>query len=116
VALGALAAGAATGAGVATLALVALRARLAHALPPLVFAGIVSAVVVGWILASPIADWWRRGLTAALAVFGALILLFLSAPADMLGGDAGLVTYAVLLLTAAGIAARHGLRSGSRGG
>lgn len=111
VALGALAAGASTGAGVVTLALVALRHRLDQTLPLIVFAGIVTAVLVGWLLAGPITDWWRRGLTAALAVFAALMLTALSAPADMVGGVAGLVTYAVLLLAAAGVAARYSLRS-----
>jgi len=114
VALGALVAGASTGAGVVTLALVALRDRLGQILPLIVFAGIVAAVLVGWLLAGPITDWWRRGLTAALAVFAALMLTALSAPADMVGGVAGLVTYAVLLLAAAGVAARYSLRSRGR--
>jgi hypothetical protein len=116
VALGALAAGATGGAGVVTLALAALRGRLHHVLPPIVFAGVLTAALAAWLLASPITDWWRRGLTAALAVFAVLMLTALSAPADMVGGVAGLVVYAAALLTAAGMAARYSLRSRSHGG
>jgi hypothetical protein len=116
VALGALASGATAGAGVVTVALAGLRGRLEHFLPPIVFAGIVTAALVAWHLARPITDWWRRGLTAALGVFAALLLTVLSAPADMIGGFPGLLTYSVALLTAAGMAARHALRSRVRGG
>ena len=111
-----MAAGAAVGAGTVTMALVALRARLEHLLPLLVFGGIVTAAAVAWRLAAPIADWWRRGLTAALAVFGALMLTALSAPADMIAGPAGLLAFAAVLLAAAGVATRYSVRSRSRGG
>lgn len=116
VAVGALASGATAGAGVVTVALAGLRGRLEQLLPPIVFAGIVTAALVAWLLARPITDWWRRGLTAALGVFAALLLTALSAPADMIGGLPGLVTYSVVLLTAAGTAARHALKSRVRGG
>ena len=116
VALGGLAAGAGAGAGAVTLSLVALRTRLEHVLPLLVFGGIVTAAAVAWRLAAPITDWWRRGLTAALAVFGALVLTALSAPADMIAGPAGVLAFAAVLLLAAGLAARYSIRSRSRGG
>ena len=116
VALGALAAGAAAGAGVVTLALIALRDRLQDLLPPIVFAGVVTAALVAWTLARPVTDWWRRGLTAALAVFAALMLAALAAPADMAGGVTGLIAFAILLVVAAGTAARYSLGSRSRGG
>jgi hypothetical protein len=99
-----------------TVALVTLRARLEHLLPLLVFGGIVAAAAVGWGLAAPIADWWRRGLTASLAVFGALMLTALSAPADMIAGPAGLLAFAAVLLAVAALAARHSVRSRSGGG
>jgi hypothetical protein len=116
VALGALGAGAAAGAGVVTLALMALRDRLQNLLPLIVFAGIVTAAAAAWTLASPVADWWRRGLTAALAVFAALMLTALSAPADRVAGVTGLIALAILLFVAAGMAARYSLGSRSRGG
>ena len=111
VALGALASGAAGGAGAVTLALATLRTRLEYLLPLLVFGGIVTAAAVAWRLAAPITDWWRRGLTAALAVLGALMLTALSAPADLIAGPIGLLALAAVLLAAAGLAARHSVRS-----
>jgi hypothetical protein len=116
VALGALASGAAGGAGAVTLALATLRTRLEYLLPLLVFGGIVTAAAVAWRLAAPITDWWRRGLTAALAVLGALMLTALSAPADLIAGPIGLLALAAVLLAAAGLAARHSVRSRSRDG
>jgi hypothetical protein len=114
VALGALAAGAAGGAGAVTLALAVLRTRLEYLLPLLVFGGIVTAAALAWRLAAPITDWWRRGLTAVLAVFGALMLTALSAPADRIAGITGLLALAAALLGAAGLAARHSVRSRAR--
>jgi hypothetical protein len=79
-----------------------------------VFGGIVTAAALAWRLAAPITDWWRRGLTAVLAVFGALMLTALSAPADRIAGITGLLALAAALLGAAGLAARHSVRSRAR--
>jgi len=96
------------------LALLALRHRLDAVLPLLPFAGIVVAVALAWWLAAPITDWWRRGVTAALAVFGAMMLSALTAPADMIGGRPALAVLATLLAAGALAAARYAHRSGSR--
>jgi hypothetical protein len=114
VALGSLAAGSAAGAALVALALLALRHRLDAVLPLLPFAGIVVAVTLAWWLAAPIADWWRRGVTAALAVFGAMMLAALTAPADMIGGRPALAGLAIVLAAGALAAARYARRSGSR--
>jgi hypothetical protein len=111
VALGGLAAGAATGAAVVAAGLALLRHRLDPVLVLLPFAGIVAAATVAWLLAAPITDWWRRGVTAALAVFGAVMLAALTAPADMLGGRWALAAFALVLGAAAVGAARYARRS-----
>jgi hypothetical protein len=113
IALGALAAGAAAGAAVTLLGLVMFRASLAESrdgLPLILFAGIVSAATLGWSLSRHLADVWRRGVTAALAVFGALMLAGLAAPADMVAGRAGLMGYAGLLAALAVLAVRYNRR------
>jgi hypothetical protein len=115
VALGSIAAGAAAGAALVAVALVLLRDRLTDILPLLPFGGIVVAATAAWLLAAPIADWWRRGVTAALAVFGALMLAALTAPADMIGGRWALAVFALILAAAALAAARYVHRSRSRG-
>jgi hypothetical protein len=113
VALGSLASGAAAGAALVAVALVLLRHRLADLLPLIPFGGIVVAATVAWLLAAPIADWWRRGVTAALAVFGAMMLAALTAPADMVGGHWALGAFALVLAAAALAAARYARRSRS---
>jgi hypothetical protein len=113
IALGALAAGAAAGAAVTLLGLAMFRTNLADArdsLPLVLFAGIVSAATLGWSLSRAIADTWRRGVTAALAVFGALMLAALAAPADMIAGRAGLMGYAGVLAALAVLAVRYNRR------
>jgi hypothetical protein len=113
IALGALAAGAAAGAAVTLLGLAMFRPNLADArdsLPLVLFAGIVSAATLGWSLSRAIADTWRRGVTAALAVFGALMLAALAAPADMIAGRAGLMGYAGVLAALAVVAVRYNRR------
>ena len=111
VALGGLAAGAATGAAVVAAGLALLRHRLDPVLVLLPFAGIVAAATVAWLLAAPITDWWRRGVTAALAVFGAVMLAALTAPADMLGGRWALAVFALVLAGAGVGAARYARQS-----
>lgn len=114
VALASLAAGAAAGAGLVSAGLVLFRPVLHEALPLVLFAGIVTAAAAGWILSGPVADTWRRGVTAALAVFGAMMLAGLTAPADMIGGRGAVLAYAAgLILCAAwaGVTARRAAKS-----
>lgn len=111
IALGSIAAGACAGAALVGVALILLRHRLDPVLPLLPFGGIVVAAATAWLLAAPIADWWRRGVTAALAVFAALMLAALTAPADMLGGRWGLAGYALVMAGAALAAARYAHQS-----
>jgi len=113
IALGALAAGAAAGGAVILLGLAMFRAALAagrDSLPLVLFAGIVSAATLGWSLSRAIPDAWRRGVTAALAVAGALMLAGLAAPADMLAGRSGLMGYAGVLVVLAVLAVRYNRR------
>jgi hypothetical protein len=114
VALGALAAGATGGAGVVGLGLLLFRNRLASLLPIFLFAGVVAAAAIAWTLARPITDWWRRGVTAALAVFGAMMLAALTAPADILAGRTGLGALTLVLALASGVTTRYALRSRTR--
>jgi len=114
VALGALTAGATGGSGAVGLGLLLFRNRLASVLPAFLFAGVVVAATIAWTLARPITDWWRRGVTAALAVFGAMMLAALTAPADMLAERVGLAALTIVLLLASGLATRYALRSRTR--
>jgi hypothetical protein len=66
-----------------------------------VVGGVVAAVASGWLLSRTIHDVWRRGVIAALSVFGASLLTLVAAPADMLAGRLGLVAYLVVLLVGA---------------
>lgn len=110
VALSSIAAGAAAGAALVSAALAAFHDRLTDTLPLTIFAGLVVAVALGWTLARAVGDVWRRGVTAALAAFGTLILAGLAAPADIVAGRAGLVGYAALLAAGAVVAARGAKR------
>ena len=115
VALGSLASGAASGAAAVALGLVALRPRLGTLLPLLLFAGIVVSASVAWTLARPITDWWRRGVTTAIAVFAAMLLTAGTAPADMAFGTAGVLGFAAAMIIGAALAARYVRRSRARG-
>jgi len=108
VAIGSIATGATAGAAVVTFGLLSFRDRLNESLPLVVFAGILAAALTAWLLADAlVGEAWRRGVTAALAVFAALLLAFLSAPADRVAGPAGLAIYAALLAAAAVWGARY---------
>ena len=108
VAIGSIATGATAGAAVVTFGLLSFRDRLSESLPLVVFAGILAAALTAWLLADAlVGEAWRRGVTAALAVFAALLLAFLSAPADRVAGPAGLAIYAALLAAAAVWGARY---------
>lgn len=112
--LGAFAAGATGGATVVALGLLLFRNQLTHLLSILVFAGIVVASALAWYLARPVADWWRRGVTAVMAVFGAMLLTALTAPLDMVAGQLGLAGFTIITLALSTAAARYSLRSRSR--
>jgi hypothetical protein len=63
-------------------------------------AGLFVAVFFAWRRSAPIDNMWQRGVIAVLAAVGALLInFFLSVPADLLLGLAGLA-----LLAAASIA------------
>lgn len=114
-ALGSIATGACAGAGTVAAGLVVFRASLDAALPLVLFAGIGVAAALAWTLARPIADWWRRGVTAAVAVFAAMLLAGATAPADMAGGPTGVAAFGALAFLAAAAAGRYALRSRTRG-
>lgn len=115
VALGSIACGATGGAAAVALGLVSVRAQLSDLLPLLLFAGIVVAASLAWALARPIADWWRRGVTAAIAVFAAMLLTAVTAPVDMVAGTTGVLGFATAMIGAAALAGRYARRSRTRG-
>ncbi len=125
-ALAAIGSGAFAGAGVITAGIVALRilqhggaavqeGRLRPGFEILwisLLAGTFAAVFWAWKLATPISDTWRRGVTAALAAFGGLMLAAVTAPVDMLGGLVGLAFYLVATVSASILLARKAFSAG----
>lgn len=99
-AIASIGAGATTGAACITLGLILFRAAgpAEPIIPSALFLGVVAAVVTAWMLSRPIADYFRRGVTAAIGAFTALVLAGLAVPADMLAGLLGLSVYVVVLL------------------
>ncbi len=63
--------------------------------------GLFAAVLTGWIASRAIDDTWRRGVTAALAVFGTVLLSVLATPVDLVAGPMGLAVYLVILIALA---------------
>ena len=111
-ALGGLATGAANGAAVIVAGLLVLRTmqgdRAAQSqntgfalLAASMFAGIGTAILSAWLLSRGITVIWRRAVTVALAVCGAVLLSLVAVPADMLAGRAGLGIFLVLLVAGA---------------
>jgi hypothetical protein len=92
--------GASTGAACITVALIVFRtAGPAEAIIPVgLFVGVVAAVATAWVLSRPIADYFRRGVAAAIGAFAALLLAGLAVPADMVAGVFGLSLYLALLI------------------
>ncbi len=99
-ALASIGVGASTGAACITVGLIVFRtAGPAEAIIPTgLFAGIVVAVATAWVLSRPIADYFRRGVAAAIGAFAALLLAGLAVPADMVAGVFGLSLYLTLLV------------------
>jgi uncharacterized membrane protein AbrB (regulator of aidB expression) len=121
-ALGGLATGAAAGAAIITGALLALRTAQRDAasasqdagfviLSAAVLFGIIAAAATGWILSRGIEELWRRGVTAALAVCGSLMLSLVAMPADWMGGRVGLAVYLATLLAGALYTGAHARRA-----
>ena len=63
--------------------------------------GLFAAVLTGWFSSRAIDDTWRRGVTAALAVFGTVLLSVLATPIDLVAGPVGLAAYLVVLIVLA---------------
>lgn len=111
-ALASIAAGATTGAAIITAGVGALRLAQSRSDTPLsldtgfailsvtLLLGIVAAVASGWSLARTIGDTWRRGVIAALSVFGASLLALAATAADLLAGRVGLAAYCTGLVGA----------------
>jgi len=76
--------------------------------------GIVAAVATGWLLTRPLDDFWRRGVTAALSVFGMALLSIVTMPIHSISGSVGLVVYLVVLLVAATVTHRAAHRATSK--
>ena len=120
--MGGLATGAATGATVVTAGLLLLRTfqrgRVAETqdqgftlLAATVLVAIMAAAGTGWLLSRGIAEAWRRGVVATLAVFGMLMLSLVAVPADLLAGRGGLAGYLALLVGAAAWSLAHARRA-----
>ena len=62
--------------------------------------GIVAAAASGWLHTRRIDDRWRRGVTGAVSVFGAVLLAIVATPVDTLAGPTGLVIYVAALVAA----------------
>jgi hypothetical protein len=121
-AMGGLLTGAADGAAVIVAGLLVLRTvqggRVAETqntgfavLAVALCAGVGAAVFAAWLLSRGITVLWRRAVTAALAVCGALLLSLLAVPADLLAGRAGLGGYLVLLLAGGAYSLVHAHRA-----
>lgn len=111
-ALSSIGAGASTGAAVMTSGVLLIRVlqttdsalpaeQNAAIISASMFLGIFAAVATGWLRTRTIADQWRRGVTAAVSVFGAAILAVFATAADTIGGSVGLACYLVLLIAVA---------------
>ncbi len=120
--LAGIGAGSTTGASVMTAGVFALRFMQAtgststdvggSVLTATLFGGIVAAVVSGWIATAPIADGWRRGVTAGISVLGAALLAIGATVADQLTGMIGVGAYGVVLVVAAVVTHRAVRRLG----
>ena len=121
-ALLAIGAGSTTGASVMTAGVFALRFMQASGtasaevggsiLSATLFGGIVTAILSALIATSPIADGWRRGVTAGISVLGAALLAIGATVADQLTGVIGVGAYGVVLVVAAAVTHRAARRLG----
>ena len=121
-ALAGIGAGSTTGASVMTAGVFALRFMQASGntaadvggslLTATLFGGVVAAVVSAWMATAPLADSWRRGVTAGASVLGAALLAIGATVADQLTGMVGIGVYGVVLLVAAVMTHRAAYRLG----
>ncbi len=121
-ALAGIGAGTTTGASVMTAGVFAVRFMQASGnasaevggsiISATLFAGIVAAVLSAWIVTAPIADIWRRGVTAGISVLGAALLAIGATVADQLTGVIGVGTYGAVLVVAAAVTHRAARRLG----
>lgn len=123
VALASVGAGATSGGSVVTVGLLAFRSLqrggagtadadaqfLALSVSLMVGIGVAASLTVA--LTRPITDLWQRGVATTIAAFFAAILAAGTAPADLIGGRLGLVTYLALLLAAARYTTRRARRA-----
>ena len=79
-----------------------------------VFVGLVAAVATGWLRTRVVPDPWRRGVTAAVAVFGAALVGVVATAADTIAGWQGLAAYLTLLFAAAVFTHRQAARAAQR--
>jgi hypothetical protein len=79
-----------------------------------VFLGIIVAAVSGWLRTGAIDDYWRRGVTAGVSVFGAAILAIFATAADLVAGPVGIAVYLLFLIAGAWRTHRAALRAARR--
>lgn len=114
-ALASIAAGAATGAAVITLGVIAARTfpgtTPSGTSPPQLIVpvslaiGVATAIATGALLTRPF-EPWRRGVIGMLSVFGTALLTLISIPLDMLGRRPAIIAYLVVLTVLAGLMTR----------
>lgn len=83
-------------------------------LSTVVSVGLLAAVLTGWLTSRAIDDAWRRGVTAALAAFGMVLLSVLATPVDLVAGRGGLAVYLALCIAFAARFVRAARRAGAR--
>ena len=124
VGLGAIGTGAGLGGALMTLAQIVVRQLRNHLeaaayqqafWDPLFYGMVASlglAAFFAWRRSGPVDNVWQRGVIAALAAVGALIIGFLAAVADRLLGLGGLILWFVLALSFGTAASRWATRGG----
>jgi hypothetical protein len=124
-ALAAIGAGATTGAVALTGGVLALRIlqgqpagiaddTAATLLTVSLAAGLVAAVATGWARTAAIDDYWRRGVTAAIAVLAMALLAVAATAVDQFAGPVGLGGYLLLLVAASIVTHRTARRNAGR--
>jgi hypothetical protein len=73
--------------------------------------GALVAAATPWHLMASINDFWRRGVTSAIATMLGFMLAAISAPIDMFGGVAGLIAFFALLIAISVVSYRGALSS-----
>jgi hypothetical protein len=76
-----------------------------------VLAGVAAAATVAWRLTRAMEDYWRRGVTGAVAVTVGFGLAGGAVPVDLIAGTVGLAIYALLLVAGGGWALTRARRA-----